>query len=297
MSKYSSHASRVFLLCLAGGAATTGYYSLTWGLADRPAFQAQRIINGAERGEVVTLDSFDQAIALAREALVLNPSHPAYLDQLASYLLVKLELEFNQQTAEEAKRLLLASREIRPESPTNWAHFITLKHLMAEPDRELSEAISTGIHVGPWEPKIIETVAEAGIASFSSFDPATRLKILDMIKRGLDSPSGGVPEKVAAAIRKHPSSWTLELIQALLDHLVLETWTGPYANHRARSDVAVMFWKVASHHQRRELAQKLARTILLPLGLPLLDTLSTEQKRLVCLYLPRRSPYLQGCST
>lgn len=179
-------------LLLAAGLLLAGIYAaVVRGLADahytaaRLTLAAGTSANAAPRPEVIAA-----AFASMREALLLEPSNPHFVEQVARLEELRaLGLRPNEPSVRAGLRQSLARyREasvMRPGSPYVWASIATLKARLDDMDYEFYGALQRADRFGRWEPAVQLTLADIGLASWRLLPYSAKQLVLGAIERGM----------------------------------------------------------------------------------------------------------------
>lgn len=161
------------------------------GLADLRAFEARNLVNGWElsRRAPSTAD-WTSARARLSEARALDPGHPAYVEDIGRlYLGRALQLPPAEALAKDYARqgleYLRPAVKLRPSASYSWANIALLKARAGEADPEFEAALRNAALLGPWEPEVQLTIAEAGLAQWARLSPAARSAVRDTLARTL----------------------------------------------------------------------------------------------------------------
>ncbi len=130
------------------------------------------------------------ALASLREARLLEPSNPHYVEQVARLReLQALRLDARDPAKREALRQALAQyREaaaMRPGSPYVWANIAMLKAQLNDMDFEFYGALERAGRLGPWEPQVQIAMVDVGMATWGWLAKPGREWVLGAMERGL----------------------------------------------------------------------------------------------------------------
>ena len=161
------------------------------GLADAHYTSARlTLAAGTLQGGAVHPESLAAAVAGVRQALVLEPSNPLYVEQAARLQeLQSLARRPRDREVREGLELSLAEyREaaiLRPGSPYVWASIAMLKARLDEMDFEFYGALEGAGRLGPWEPQVQVALADIGLATWIWLARPGKDVVLAALERGL----------------------------------------------------------------------------------------------------------------
>ena len=271
------------------------WLALSWGLADRYAFDAAKFLKAWQGGKELTTVDLEAALTQTRKAINWAPDHPDYRDQMAQLLLITYQVSKNRDHIEEARNHLLHSRSVRPYWPKNWAAYTELKQYLGEVDADMQAALRAATQYGPWEARVLQIVTKIGVANFSSLDAETQQAVMGNIKRGLESPVRGVPRRIASHIEEGVSGWTLGFTTALLVHLSETDWQR--RSFDVKTDLALLLWPLSTKSQQEKLTVQIVTAITNGGGNRLLKKVTDSGQLLqICPRLPREQRYRNLCN-
>ena len=271
-----------------------GWNALNWGLADRNAHQAARLMKQWRTGETANAATLAEAIRLTRLAVSQAGDNPDYRDQLATLLTRPFLLERSPELGLEAKQHLLHSRQIRPCWGKNWATYVELKHYLKEVDDDLFKAIEQATRCGPFEPAVLQSVTLVGVAHFGDLPSVTQQAVITNIGRGLDSLTGGLPSRTLKLTEQGYASWTLPFTERLIHLLAEKNWQP--RSFTAKTRLALRLWPLMTQAQKHLIIPRMAAAVASSRNNRLLNLIRAEGKlAIICPYLPRNKTQRRYC--
>jgi hypothetical protein len=79
---------------------------------------------------------------------------------------------------------------LRPVSPYGWAILLRLKSGLREYDAEFRRSLERTASLGPWEPELQATVADAGLGAWAALPESERKMVGESIARGMKRQAG-----------------------------------------------------------------------------------------------------------
>jgi len=161
------------------------------GLADAHYTSARlTLMEGSAPNGSVRAESLAAAIASLRQALVLEPSNPLYVEQTARLQELRaLQMRRGDPAANETLQLSLAQYRdavlMRPGSPYVWASIAMLKARLDLLDFEFYRALERAGRLGPWEPQVQIAMIDVGLATWPVLARTGRDAVLGALERGL----------------------------------------------------------------------------------------------------------------
>ena len=192
--------SRSFIALFAAAILAAGIYGAARrGLADAHYTNARLdlaagALTGANAGanaeRTPRPEAIGPALASLREARLLEPSNPHYVEQVARLReLQALPLGPRDPARREGLLQSLAQyREaaaMRPGSPYVWASIAMLKVRLNDMDFEFYGALERAGRLGPWEPQVQIAMIDIGMASWGWLAKPGREWVLGALERGL----------------------------------------------------------------------------------------------------------------
>ncbi|NNE61334.1 MAG: hypothetical protein HKN35_10590 [Woeseia sp.] len=162
------------------------------GLADVYARPATNFLQDKRDADDVLTDAERQVIiSNLGKALKLAPGNPVTLTELGRVHRIKLEIE-DLDTAEVERHGNAAldyyqqAARLRPAWPWGWRAMARVRYELYEDDSAAyHEALVLATQFGPWENSVQREVAELGVDTWESLNPAAKLAVASMIERGL----------------------------------------------------------------------------------------------------------------
>lgn len=177
---------------LAGALLVAGMHAAALrGLADAHYTSARlTLAAGTMPGGAVRPDSLTAAVAGVRQALVLEPSNPLYVEQAARLQeLQSLARRPRDREVREGLQLSLAEYRdaaiMRPGSPYVWASIAMIKARLDDMDFEFYGALERAGRLGPWEPQVQIALADVGLATWILLAKPGKDLVLANLERGL----------------------------------------------------------------------------------------------------------------
>ena len=188
--------SRSFIALIAGAILAAGIYAAALrGLADAHYTNARLALAagalaGANADRTPRPEAIGPALASLREARMLEPSNPHYVEQVARLRELRaLRLAPRDPARREGLLQSLAQyREaaaLRPGSPYVWASIAMLKVRLNDMDFEFYGALERAGRLGPWEPQVQLAMVDVGMATWPLLARAGRIRVLEALERAL----------------------------------------------------------------------------------------------------------------
>jgi hypothetical protein len=161
------------------------------GLADAHYTSARlTLAEGTAPNGSLRAGSLAAAIASLRQALVLEPSNPLYVEQFARLEELRaLQMRRGDPAASEALHLSLARYHdavlMRPGSPYVWASVAMLKARLDQLDFEFYRALERAGRLGPWEPQVQIAMIDVGLATWPVLARTGKNAVLGALERAL----------------------------------------------------------------------------------------------------------------
>lgn len=122
------------------------------------------------------------------KSLAYSPHNPWPLEQIGALNLRTMHAATEPRLAVAAARSAKLNYRLalaeRPTSPFAWANFALSKLYLGEQDDMLFRAIARAEELGPWEPRVQQTVIFAGLAVWNRLDPAQQAAVVRAMQRG-----------------------------------------------------------------------------------------------------------------
>ena len=184
--------SRMPWVLLAAALLVAGIHSAALrGLADAHYTSARlTLAEGTAPNGALRAESLSAAIASLRQAMVLEPSNPLYVEQSARLEELRaLQMRRGDPAANDALQLSLARYHdavlMRPGSPYVWASIAMLKARLDLLDFEFYRALDRAARLGPWEPQVQIAMIDVGLATWPLLARPGKNAVLGALERGL----------------------------------------------------------------------------------------------------------------
>ena len=244
------------VMLMAAGCLFAAWLALSWGLADRAAYDARQSMRDWAYDGIASETKLARSIEGMRTAVSFAPNHPDYRDQLAKWLLMAYLLNHDQADAEEARAHLAHSSQIRPHWGGNLSTLIDLKFYLDEIDSDLFEAIALAERTNAWEPDVIQALVRVGSRHYAQLPGDQQREVISAIERGLRSPVKGLANRVVKLTREAAADWQLDFVRSLAVILSSDDW--PARNQAAHTELALLIWPVASAAEKERMTVQIA---------------------------------------
>ncbi len=94
---------------------------------------------------------------------------------------------------------------VRPVSPYSWTLMLFVKRELGEFDAEFFHALRRSVELGPWEPELLESLADVGLSDWNEMPAAEQTLIRQVFVRGMKSQN----RQVFDIIRSHQNGCAL----------------------------------------------------------------------------------------
>ena len=167
------------------------YTAALRGLADAHYTRARlTLAEGTPAGGAPRTEALASALGSVRQALVLEPSNPHFVEQAAR---LQERRALGRQQHDPAMRdglrqALAQFREaaaMRPGSPYVWASIAMLKVRLNDMDDEFYGALERAGRLGPWEPQVQIAMIDVGLATWKWLNRPGKEWVLGALERGL----------------------------------------------------------------------------------------------------------------
>jgi len=168
----------------------TALHAGTRGLADLYYYPVKKYLGvPGQRPEPVRLN-LEQAEHLILQAGEWDSGNPDILRANARLLDRKATDRYFWQSIEvgalrKSLSLFRKAAGSRPSSPWLWSDIALMKAKLGEYDNEMQQAIILAAKLGPWQPLVQFRLAETGLAVWPRLSLATRMVVMENIRRGL----------------------------------------------------------------------------------------------------------------
>lgn len=163
--------------------------SVRWMLADIYAYQSQRIVDRWANGDPVIEAEWLSAKEYLDSALLQDPSHPDYLEDMAQ--LYHWTILQQGLSGDKLRRNLAIASDFyqqaiqrRPAWPYAWANYALAKAQLRDWDDSFRHALRQAIQLGPWEPAVQKAVVEAGLISWRELDSNDQALVVESFIHG-----------------------------------------------------------------------------------------------------------------
>ena len=184
--------SRIVMALLGAAILVAGIHAAALrGLADAHYTNARlTLAEGTPANRAPRPEALASALASLREALLLEPSNPHFVEQSARLQEQRaLGLQARDPALREALRQSLAQyREaaaMRPGSPYVWASIAMLQARLNDMNFEFYGALERAGRLGPWEPQVQIAMIDVGLATWAWLAKPGRDLVLGALERGL----------------------------------------------------------------------------------------------------------------
>lgn len=152
-------------------------------------FPAQRLGAWQSARQVPEPEELSLALGQLRTARALDPGNPGYMDDqglLWEWAAAGGDtLASPRDALEQARDAHREAIRLRPLWPYSWANLARVKAQLGEVDVELALALEKASRLGPWEPKVQRSIADAGMRVWDQLGPAPRRAVLENLQRGV----------------------------------------------------------------------------------------------------------------
>jgi hypothetical protein len=184
--------SRIFFALPAAAILIAGMHAAALrGLADAHYTNARlTLAEGTPAKGPTRSEAIASAQASMREAQVLEPSNPHFVEQSAHLQELRaLGLRPLDPALRDGLRQSLAqyrqAAAMRPGSPFVWASIAMLKVRLNDMDFEFYGALERAGRLGPWEPQVQLAMVDVGMATWPLLARAGRIRVLEALERAL----------------------------------------------------------------------------------------------------------------
>ena len=177
---------------LAAALLVAGMYTAALrGLADAHYTSARLTLSaGTPAGGAPRTDVLAPALASMRQALLLEPSNPHFVEQSARLQELRAlgRPPYDPAMLDGVWQALAQFREaavMRPGSPYVWASIAMLKVRLKDMDAEFFGALERAGRLGPWEPQVQIAMIDVGLATWKWLNRPGKEWVLGALERGL----------------------------------------------------------------------------------------------------------------
>lgn len=175
----------VLLVFVCGGLAYSSFNALR---ADLNYYKAKRYeVWWAKGVRLPQAKEWSQAHLFIRQALVLEPRHPDYLQFLGRLHSWSYFVEDDKSEKPSVDEGLVAHRQalnVRPYWAYGWAELALLKSQSGRIDDEYRHAFSQALKFGYWERQVLLNLFNASLGSWDSLSFAEREELVNLFYRG-----------------------------------------------------------------------------------------------------------------
>ncbi len=188
------------------------------GMASVYAYTAGSVLSNL-RNQTVQPGQIDWPVVRQNleKALAYDADNPQYANQLGSaYEAEYLYSEVGDTQAEahrqRAFEYYLKALKRRPAWPYDWVYLALVSYRLGKTDDDFKHALFRAYELGPWEDHALYIIADIGMHHWFEFSETEQAFVLDVIRQGLNSRTGGM-----AMIRL---AWRYDMLDRICPSLV-----------------------------------------------------------------------------
>lgn len=176
------------------------YWAISWGVADAFSYRVVRAESEwLARGNVPSLDAWNQARESIESAISLNTFNPNYPETMGRLYIWRLyvkdapigSFEEHQKFLSKGIDYMRSSIEKRPTWPLAWATLLEMKSLGGVLDGEYWLAWDSTVALGPWDRASQIKLMESGLIHWEAFGQEQQKKVIDVFVGMLAKPETG----------------------------------------------------------------------------------------------------------
>lgn len=182
---------RITIVSLMIGCCLGIYLAMCWLIGDIYSYKVRHVIEKWQVEQYIPQQ--DETITLINNidtALFWESNNPDYLELKARILYYRAIAQGlsdkGLEDIRQAKELHKKAIKLRPLWPYSYANLVLMKALLGEFDSEYSRALSKAVKLGPWEPSVNLTLAQAAAISWHYIMPAERQIHAQNIQLGIE---------------------------------------------------------------------------------------------------------------